>query len=441
MMNNRSEGKPGIGRFTCTTIVIANMVGTGVFTSLGFQVPGLPSGFVLLSLWALGAVFALCGALCYAELAGLFPRSGGEYNFLSRIYGRPVGFMAGLVSATVGFAAPVALAAMAFAKYLQVVFPQVPTIASSTVIACIVTVAHLFTLDSSKAFQNVFTTFKLLLIAVLIIAGLGSGIHQPISFLPAAGDGALFLSAPFAISLMFVMYSYSGWNASTYILGEVRRPARDVPWSLLAGTVSVGILYVVLNAVFLKTVPLATLKGQIDVGSLSAAAIFGPHGGSVFSLLICIGLISAISAMTWTGPRVAQTIGEDFPTLSIFSRRTRGGIPVFAVLFQLAFVLALLWTSTFESVLVYTQFALVLCGLLAVTGVIVLRIREPQLQRPFRCWGYPVTPIVFSAMAVFTLAYTAVEKPAQAAASVATLLLSLAIYFAGRRMHGKIRRA
>jgi APA family basic amino acid/polyamine antiporter len=440
-MNNRSARKPGIGRFTCTIIVIANMVGTGVFTSLGFQVPGLPSGFVLLSLWALGAVFALCGALCYAELAGLFPRSGGEYNFLSRIYGRPIGFMAGFVSATVGFAAPVALAAMAFAKYLQVVFPQVPTIASSTVIACVVTLAHLFTLDSSKAFQNVFTTFKLLLIAVLIVAGLASGIREPISFLPSAGDGALFLSAPFAISLMFVMYSYSGWNASTYILGEVRRPAHDVPWSLLTGTISVGILYVLLNAVFLKTVPLATLKGQIDVGSLSAAAIFGAHGGAIFSLLICIGLISAISAMTWTGPRVAQTIGEDFPALAVFSRRTRGGIPVFAVLFQLAFVLALLWTSTFESVLVYTQFALVLCGLLAVTGVIVLRIRKPELQRPFRCWGYPITPLIFSAMAIFTLVYTAVEKPAQAMASMATLLLSLAIYFGGRRMHGKIRAA
>lgn len=417
-----------IGWLTCTAIVIANMVGTGVFTSLGFQVPGLPSGFVLLSLWAIGAVFALCGALCYAELAGALPRSGGEYHFLSRIYGPRIGFMAGFVSATVGFAAPVALAAMAFARYFQVVVPGAPALGVSTAVVCFVTAAHLITLGSSEVFQNVFTAIKLALIATLIGAGFVAGPTQALSFLPAAGDGALFLSAPFAISLMYVMYAYSGWNASTYLIGEVRRPARDVPWSLIAGTAFVGVLYVALNAVFLKTVPVARLSGQLNVGSLAAAAIFGAEGGRILSGFICAGLVSSISAMTWAGPRVAQTIGEDIPALGVLARRTRGGIPARAVLLQLGLVLALLWTSTFESVLLYTQFALVLCGLLTVAGVVVLRVREPDLPRPFRCWGYPVPPFLFAATAIFTLGHTVLDKPWHAAAGTGTLLLALALH-------------
>jgi APA family basic amino acid/polyamine antiporter len=431
----------GIGWFTCTTIVIANMVGTGVFTSLGFQVGDLPSGFVLLALWALGAVFALSGALCYAELAAALPRSGGEYNFLARIYGRPIGFMAGFASATVGFAAPISLAAMAFAKYLHAALPGVPPMLASTGIACLVTVAHLLTLRSSQVFQNVFTGFKLALIAALILAGWLFGPREPVSFLPATGDGALVFSAPFAVSLMYVLYAYSGWNAATYIIGEVRQPARDVPWALIAGTLFVGVLYVALNAVFLLTVPMDKLAGRIDVGHLSAEAIFGAGGGRLMSGLICAGLVSSLSAMTWAGPRVAATIGEDFPVLGFFARRTRGGIPANAVLLQLGIVLLLLWSSTFENVLLYTQVALVVCSLLAVLGVIVLRFRAPELPRPFRCWGYPVTPLLFAAIAVFTLAYTTARHPLQALAGLGTLLLGLGLYFVGRRVRAKMRAA
>jgi APA family basic amino acid/polyamine antiporter len=429
---SEGAGKRGIGMVTCTSIVVANMIGTGVFTSLGFQVAALPSGPVTLLLWAVGAVFALCGALCYAELAAALPRSGGEYNFLGRIYGRPIGFMAGFVSATVGFAAPVALAAIAFGKYFHAVFPGADPLVASTVIAVAVTGAHLVTVQSSMVFQNCFTTLKLTVLVTLIVSGFVMGPTVLGAFAIRPGDGALLFTTPFAVSLMYVMYAYSGWNAATYIIGEVRDPARNVPWSLIAGTVFVGGLYLAVNAVFLKTVPLATLSGKIDVGHLAAEAIFGPEGGRICSGFICAGLVSAVSAMTWAGPRVAATIGEDFFSLRLLARRTRGGIPANAVILQLALVLVLLWTATFQSVLLYTQFALVLCGLLAVIGVIVLRWREPDLARPFRCWGYPITPLLFAATAIFTLAYTAWDNPGHAAASIATLGAGLGIYAAGR---------
>ncbi len=428
----RAEAK--IGVVTCTAIVVANMIGTGVFTSLGYQVGPLPSGFAILVVWMLGAAFALCGALAYAELAAALPRSGGEYNFLTRIYHPAIGFMAGMVSATVGFAAPVALAAMAFAEYAHVLVPDLPVAMISIGIATLVAGMHAISIRSSQAFQNAFTALKISLILVLIGAGIAMGPSVEISFLPTVGDSELIASAPFAVALMYVMYSYSGWNASTYIIGEVRDPARNVPWSLILGTLIVGVIYVALNAVFLKTVPMTELAGRVDVANLAAAAIFGPTGGRWMAGLISLGLISAISAMTWAGPRVAATVGEDFRSLRVLAWRTRGGIPLVACAMQWLIVMALLLTTSFEDVLIYTQFALVACGLLTVVGVVVLRIREPAMARPFRCWGYPATPILFAAIAVFSLGYTAVERPLQAACGLGTLALGLAVYLAGREV-------
>jgi APA family basic amino acid/polyamine antiporter len=436
-----ADNARGIGWFTCTTIVIAGMVGTGVFTSLGFQVEALPSGFVILVLWAVGAVFALCGALCYAELAALFPRSGGEYNFLSRIYGRPVGFMGGFVSATVGFAAPVTLAAIAFGKYFAAVLPGAHPLVASTVVVVGVTIAHLVSLDLSRNFQVLFTVLKLLLVGVLVVAGWAIGPHVPVSFAPAPGDSALLVSAPFAVSLMYVMYSYSGWNAATYIVGEVERPGRDVPRALIVGTIFVGILYVALNAVFLRAVPMAELAGRIEIGDLAAKAIFGHEGGRIFSAFLCIGLVSVISAMTWAGPRVVQTIGEDFSALRFFARKTRGGVPARAVLLQSTLVLVLLWNSTFERVLVSTQYALVICSLLTVAGLVVMRLRAPELPRPFRCWGYPFTPLLFAATALFTLVYTAAVDPQSARDGSLVILGGFLVYYAGRWLRDLARRA
>jgi APA family basic amino acid/polyamine antiporter len=428
--------KKQIGWVTCTCIVVANMIGTGVFTSLGFQVAALPSGFAILAVWALGALFALCGALVYAELSGALPRSGGEYNFLSRIYHPGVGFMAGLVSVTVGFAAPVALAAMAFGEYFHNLLPAVSPLLASVGIVSVATLAHGITIGSSMVFQNLFTSLKLTLILFLILSGWLFGPSEPVRFLPQVGDASLIASTPFAIALMYVMYSYSGWNASTYIMGEVRRPERNVPISLILAAVLVGVLYLALNATFLKTVPMSVLAGQMDVGALSASAIFGAEGGRIMSGLIAGGLISCISAMTWAGPRVMQTIGEDFPILKPLSWRTRAGIPLRAIGLQFGLVMILILTATFEAVLLYTQFALVSCSLITVIGLVVLRIREPNLPRPFRCWGYPVTPMLFALTAVFSLGYTAWNRPIQAIAGVLTLVGALALYFAGRRLFG-----
>jgi APA family basic amino acid/polyamine antiporter len=431
--DQRSLGLAKVSAVTATAIAVADMIGIGVFTSLGFQVRGLPSTFSLLMLWVVGGITALCGALSYAELAAAMPRSGGEYNFLSRIYHPAVGFLAGWISATVGFAAPIALAAMAFGTYFEGAVPGSPPLLLGLALAWIVSLVHLTGVRQSGLFQNVSTAIKVVLIAGFIAAGFAVGTPQPVSFAPSAQDVGYILSAPFAIGLVFVMYSYSGWNAATYIINEVRDPERSLPRSLLAATLIVLALYVALNAVFLYTTPMDKMAGQINVAQIAGAEIFGAAGGRLVAALICIGLVSAVSAMTWVGPRVTMVIGEDMPALRFFARTTKAGVPATAILFQLAVVTLLLFTQSFEAVIDYIQFSLAACTFLAVLGVIVLRITQPDLTRAYRVWGYPLTPVVFLCVTGYMMFYMVTHRPMQSLAGAITMLAGLVVFALSRR--------
>lgn len=415
-----------VGIATCAALVVANMVGTGIFTSLGFQVAEIPSRPAIMVLWTLGGILALCGALCYAELSAALPRSGGEYHFLSRIYHPSLGFMAGAVSIVVGFAAPVALSAMAFGSYLQGVFPAVsPPLASIAVVA-VVTLFHLRDLRVSSVFQIIFTVLKIALVLVLLVALFAAPASAPA---PAAPWTSYLLTAPFAVSLMFTLYAYSGWNAATYILGEVQTPARVIPVALASGTLLVMALYLGLNAAFLHVAPADALAGQLNVAQVAAGNVFGAQGGRMVAAVIALGLVSGISAMIWAGPRVAMVIGEDYPhALGWLRVRTGSGIPAVAVVAQSALTLLLLLTSTFEQVLVYTQFALLACSFLAVLGVIVYRFTQPDLPRPFRVPLYPLTPLLFLAISGFAMVYTATVKPFEALCGGLTLAAGLVVY-------------
>ena len=415
-----------VGLVVCTALVVANMVGTGIFTSLGFQLVEIRSHPAIMLLWLLGGILALCGALCYAELSAALPRSGGEYHFLGSIYHPCVGFMAGIVSILVGFAAPVALSSMAFGSYLHGVFPSVDPMASSISVVVVVSLFHLRNLRLSGAFQVVFTVLKLSLVVFLSVALLGATGAKAEPTAPLAG---YVFSAPFAVSLMFTLYAYSGWNAATYILGEVRSPSRVIPLALAGGTVLVMLLYLALNHAFLHAAPAASMAGELNVAQVAAEAVFGDDGGRIVAGIIALGLVSAISAMVWAGPRVAMVLGEDYPrTFGWLRRRNLGGIPVAAVVAQSSLTILLLLSSTFEQVLVYTQFALLACSFLAVLGVLVLRSTRPGLARPFRVPLYPLTPLLFLAISAFAMVYTAAARPWEAVFGALTLLAGLGIY-------------
>jgi len=425
------QGTKSISPLTATCIVVANMIGTGIFTSLGFQVGDLPSGFAIMVLWAVGGVCALCGALSYAELGAALPRSGGEYHFLGEIYHPSLGFLAGWISATVGFAAPVAIAAMAFGTYFTAVVPGTTPLILSLVVVTICTLVLLRDLQLGSAFQNTSTILKVALVLVIIGAGFLVKSSQPISFLPVKGDGALILSAPFAVSLFWVMYAYSGWNASTYIVGELRNPSRTIPISVGLGTVLVMGLYLATNAAFLRTTPSSEMLGKQQVAVIAGTHIFGPQGAKVMAAFICLGLISTVSAMMWIGPRITAAMGEDLGVLAPLARRNARGIPTAAILAQYAIVILLLLTATFETAVNYIQFSLTLCSTLTVLGVFVLRWRRPNLSRPYRTWGYPVTPLIFLAISIWMLVHMLAENSTRRPSlwGLATMALGLVVYF------------
>jgi APA family basic amino acid/polyamine antiporter len=429
----RLSGGSTVSLGVATAIVVADMVGVGVFTSLGFQVKDIPSGFAVLSLWIVGGIVALCGVCSYSELGAMFPRSSGEYNFLGRAFHPAFGFVAGFVSATVGFAAPVALAAMALEQYGRTIVPNAPPLSLAVGVVWAVSLVQLTGVRHSSTFQLIATILKVVLITAFLIAGFVVGTPQEVSFAPGVRDLGYIASAPFAIGLVFVMYSFSGWNAATYIIGEMRDASQNLPRAMFSGTLIVLVLYVALNAVFLHTAPIDKLAGQIDVARIAGTYVFGDIGGRIVGAMICIGLISSISAMMWIGPRVMMTMGEDIPALRVFARKSTQGAPAYAILFQLAVATLMLFTRSFEAVLDFIQFALLFCSFFTVLGVIKLRITRPDLPRPYRAWGYPITPIIFLLVTLFMMYYLAVERPLQSFFGALIMISGLLIYVVFRK--------
>jgi len=427
---------PKISLWTAAAIVVANMVGTGVFTSLGFQVVGIPNGMSILVLWLLGGVLSFCGALAYGELASMMPRSGGEYQYLTEAYHPLAGFLSGWISVTVGFSAPIAAAALAFGTYAQAFLPGANPMVLAVSLVAGVTAVHLGGIAIAGRFQVVFTAGKILLILILIAS----------AWMAAPAEGAApmdwthwepLASPAFAVSLFWVMYSYSGWNAAAYVAGEVDDPRRNVPLALILGTSFVTVLYVALNLAFLRVVPVAEMKGHLEVGYLAARSLFGERGGAWMGLLISFGLISTVSSMVWAGPRVTQVMGEDYRLFGFLSARNRWGAPHLAILFQALIVIILISFALFEQIIIYIQAILTLSSMLVVLGVIYLRIRRPHEPRPYRTWGYPVTPLLFAGVSVYMLVVLVRDRPMETVWGAGTVLLGAGVYaLAGRRRQG-----
>ncbi len=419
---------------TVIAVVIANMVGTGVFTSLGFQLLDLRSGFALLALWAVGGLAALCGAMTYAELGAALPRSGGEYNFLSRIYHPAVGFVSGWVSATIGFAAPTALAAITFAAYGTSALVGEPDPWLRKALACglviLLTVVHGGARSGSGGLQSVFTVLKVAVIVVFCVAALAAApALQPLTFMPVSGDGRLLFSGAFAVSLIYVSYAYTGWNAATYLSSELEDPQRTLPWILMVGTFTVMLMYIALNFTFLSVAPMGDIAGKVEVGFIAAEAAFGEAGGRFTGVVLALLLVSTVSAMTMAGPRVLQVIGEDFRGLSLLARTNRDGIPYVAIYLQSVLTLTFILTSTFESILVFAGFTLALNSFVTVLGVFVLRAREPGLPRPFRTFAYPLPPLIYLALTGWTLGFVLVNRPREGLFGLALIGSGLLAYF------------
>lgn len=414
---------------TVLAVVVANMIGTGVFTSLGYQVADIQSGFAILMLWALGGLTALCGALCYAELGAALPRSGGEYHFLNHIYHPGAGFVSGWVSATVGFSAPVALVAMTFSAYLQTAIPELPAKLSACALIAVLALSHMRSHQASSSVQWIFTVIKFGLILLFCAATftlIPEG--QPVRFSPAHSDWPILGTAGFAVALIYVNYAYTGWNSATYIIGEMQDPQRTLPRILTVGTLLVTSVYVLLNAAFLYAAPMSELEGQIEVAFIAGEYVFGRNGALVMSVALALLLVSTVSAMTLAGPRVLQMIGQDFHIMRWLARENEQHIPALAIAFQSLIAIAFVLTATFEKILVFTGFVLGLNTLVTVIGVFVLRWREPERVRPFNIPLYPLPPIIFSVIMLWTLVHILRERPEEGWMGILIILLGTAAY-------------
>ncbi len=430
---------------TAITVTISTMIGTGVFTSLGFQVFDIKSVPPLLALWIIGGVIATAGALTYGELTSAFPRSGGEYNFLSRLYHPIVGFLSGYVSATVAFAAPIALAGMALGTYFGGVIadkaaPDFETVKLMIALGAVVlmTVIHIIKVSISGNFQKYITSLVVFLIFALVATAFIFGTPTQLPFLGFDYDLNALLSAPFAVSLIYVSYSYSGWNGAAYITEEVENPTKNVPLALFIGTMVVMVLYVLLNFSFLYMVPVDQLQGQIDVGLIAAKNIFGGYGAVIVGLLISICLLSAVSGMTFIGPRVTQTMMKDvIPNIYNRYKFLSKEVPVVPILFQSLVAVFMIVTYTFEQVLVYIGFTLSLSTTATVFGIFILRTKLKHIPRTYKTFGYPFTPIIFILFEIWMLTHIMMDKPMESLAGLATVLSGIVVYYIAKHFNTK----
>ena len=412
-------------------LVVANMIGTGIFTMTGLLSGQIAHPFWIMGVWLVGGLLAMCGADVYGELGAMMPRAGGEYIYLSRAFHPAAGFLSGWVSLIVGFSAPVAASAIAFGSYVHATAPGIPRTLAAVVLITLVTALHMASVRWGSRLQTVFTVMKVALLLVLVIGGLafGKGSWEHLS-----SNSGTPKMGQLAVALVFVSFAYSGWNGAAYIAGEMKDPGKNLPRALLGGTLIVVVLYLALNLVFFYAAPAETLATGVEVGHIAAKALFGPTVGSVVSVLIALALVSSVSAMIMAGPRVYMAMAEDGLFFRLFARRGKGGAPWASVVLQGAIALVLALTATFEQLLVYIGFTLSLFAALTVLAAFVLRRREPNAERPYRARGWPVTPILFLSLSVWMAIFSIKSKPVESLAGLATLVIGLALYVVRRRL-------
>jgi APA family basic amino acid/polyamine antiporter len=430
------KARAKLGFVAAAAIVVANMIGTGVWTSTGFQAMSLHDGGTMLAAWLVGGVLALFGAAAYAELGAMMPEAGGEYVYLREAYHPVVGFLSGWVSLFAGFSAPIAVAAIAFGKYSAVLFGGMDDDAQKALgvgLVLAMTALHSFDTVIGARVQSVFSIAKASLIIVFVGAGLLFGTGSWSHFDARAGGLDNVWTEDFAVALMFVTFAYSGWNAAAYIAGDIDRPQRTVPRALLAGTALVTALYLLLNVTFLYALSPEQLGAPIvEVGDSSASALFGSTAAKLLSTLVALGLVSAVSAMVMAGPRVYAAMAKDGALPRVLARTSARGTPWIAIALQGALASMIVVWGDLEHVIEYVGFMLSIFAALAVAAVIVLRIQRPKAERPYRT--NLVTPVLFVVATAWVTYAQVVHWKGHVSWGIGTLAAGVVVWLIGRVM-------
>jgi APA family basic amino acid/polyamine antiporter len=438
-----------LGLFPATNIVVANMIGAGIFTTSGLLMAGLNNPLLMLGLWVVGGLIALCGALSYGELGAAMPGAGGEYLFLSRLYHPLFGFLSGWVSFIVGFSAPIAASALGFSEYFTRALPGLTVSLSNAgmsgaavksllavLIIMVFTFIHYRGIKYGTLIQNILTLLKVSLIGFLLLAGFISARGNLSNFSPVTGVGHSFAGLKtIGLSLMWIMFAYSGWNASTYLGAEIRDPRKTLPRSLLLGTGIVVLIYLGINCLYVYSINPEEMKGVISVGGLAMGKLFGQSADTLFSLLIAFALFSSLSAFIIIGPRVYYSMAKDGLFFKSVSRiHPKFEVPSNSILLQGIIAMILVLSGTFEQILTYMGFALGIFPILTVTGVFIQRVSNQEAPR---LPGYPVTQVIYIAAGLMILILSYLERPMESTIATVTVLIGIPAYYLFRKKNGK----
>ena len=431
-----------LGLFPVVNIVVANIIGAGIFTTTGYIMEYLGNPLIMLVLWLVGGIISFCGALAFGELGAAFPEAGGEYIFISKLFHPMPGFLSGWLSLIVGFSAPIAASAIGFASYFVWAFPafqswlQLDSFLSPEVFSRILAIAIIlvFTFIHSRGIilgarvQNGLTILKIILVTGLILAGftVGKGSFQHL----VRPDDFQFNFGGWksvGLSLMFVMFAYSGWNSATYIGSEIKSPKKIIPASLLISTAIVVILYLLVNLFFIYAVPPEEMLGEPEIGGLAAGKAFGPVAETIISLLISFALFSSLSAFIILGPRVYYSMAREGFFFKLFAQvHPRFKVPVWSIFLQSSIAIILVLSGTFEQILVYMGFSLGIFPVIAVLGVFKLRMTgRSKIKMP----GYPFVHIIFIATGIAMLVLAYLERPVESSVAILTALSGIPVYY------------
>ena len=435
-----------LGPLDGAAIVVSNVIGSGIFIVPAFVAQGVPDARGILAVWLAGGLLAFAGAMAYAELATLKPRAGGEYVYLRDAYGPVAGFLTGWTSFVAGFSGAIAASAVGLASYLgrflpaagdttplvqAALGPVTLTLSPQSVVALAAiagfSAVHVVGIGPGRIVQNVLAALKVLLLLVFVAFGFTIGMGSPANF---GGGAGMVAPSNWVLALIPVMFSYSGWNAAAYVAGEIRDPGRNVPLALGIGTVTVVVLYLLLNMLYIYALPVAELA-TVEVRVVDAAAdrLFGPFVAAPLAAASVVMIAASISAMVLAGPRVYYAMAQDGQFFSRLGRiHPRFRTPAAAIIVQSAWAGVLVLTGTFEQLVAYTGFAVVLFAGVAVTAVFVLRRRAPDAPRPFRAWGYPVAPFVFAAASALMVGNAIWRDPGPSAAGLLIMAAGVPVH-------------
>lgn len=438
-----------LGLFPATNIVVANMIGAGIFTTSGLLMAGLNNPMLMLALWLVGGLIALCGALSYGELGAAMPGAGGEYLFLSRLYNPLFGFLSGWVSFIVGFSAPIAASALGFSEYFTRALPGLSTWFSqaafsegaaktflAVAVIVIFTFIHYMGIKSGAIIQNILTLLKISLIVFLLLAGFISGNGSTGNFSTGGGVGpGLAGWKTIGLSLMWIMFAYSGWNAATYLGAEIKNPLKTLPRSLILGTLIVILLYLGINVLYVYSASADEMKGVISVGGLAMGKLFGKSADTLFSLLIAFALFSSLSAFIIIGPRVYYQMASDGLFFKAVARiHPKFQVPSNSILLQGLIAVILALSGTFEQVLTYMGFALGIFPVLTIAGVFKQRKMNPDGPK---LPGFPVVQIIYIIAGLMILVLSFMERPKESSIALLTVLVGIPAYYIFRKRNGR----